>query len=168
MANVTVRRQDGGEGEIQQQQTQRRAVHPFRMLRDLLGFDPFQQMSPLIQQREMAFLPDFEIKETKDALIFKADMPGVEQNDLDITIDGRRLVVAGHREMEKEQRDETFYAVERAYGNFTRAFTLPDGLDTDRVQAALDKGVLTLHIPKSQQAKAKKVEIGKSTPGAKA
>jgi HSP20 family protein len=72
----------------------------------------------------LRFVPDFEVKETKEGFVFKADVPGIKEKDLEITMTGNRLTISGKREAEMEERSDTYYACERSYGSFTRAFTL--------------------------------------------
>src|SRR5690348_6755093 len=114
------------------------ARDPFTMARDLLGWDPFfgdRQMS--------AFAPTFEVKETNEAFTLKADVPGVEEKDLDVAIHNGVLTVSGHREAEERKEGESYALYERQYGSFTRSFSLPDIADSERIDAKLDKGVLT-------------------------
>jgi HSP20 family protein len=133
---------------------------PFRMMRDLLRWDPFSEMTPFAGiDRGIAFAPQFEVKETQDAYVFKADLPGVKESDLDISVTGNRLSVSGRREAEERHEGETYYAYERSYGSFTRAFTLPDGVDADHVNAELRDGVLALRVPKKPEAQPKKIEL---------
>lgn len=141
--------------------------HPLQMVRDMLGFDPFQAMLALpsaFEPRETLFAPDFEVKETPEAYIFKADIPGVKEEDLDISMTRNRVVVSGKREAEATQEGETYYTCERSYGSFTRGFTLPEGVDTDNVRADLKDGVLTMTVPKKPEQQAKKVEIKTGQP----
>ena len=137
---------------------------PFRMMRDLVGWDPFREMMPSSPQMMGGFFPSFEIKETKEAYLFKADLPGVKQSDLEVTMTGNRLTVSGKRESEKQEQTDSFYASERSYGSFTRSFTLPDGVDTSNVRAELDQGVLTLQIRKSAAAQSKRIAVQSTTP----
>jgi HSP20 family protein len=139
---------------------------PFRMMRDLLRWDPFSEMTPFAGiDRGIAFTPQFEVKETQDGYVFKADLPGVKESDLDISVTGNRLTVSGRREAEERHEGETYYAYERSYGSFTRAFTLPDGVDADHVNAELRDGVLALRVPKKPEAQPKKIELkGGPTP----
>ncbi len=134
-----------------------------QLLRDLTGWDPFREMTPFtpfVSRTPMAaFAPQFEVKETKDAFIFKADLPGVEEKNIDVSLTGDRLTVSGLREEEERHEGERFFAYERAFGNFTRAFTLPDGVDGDQVGAELKDGVLTLHIAKKPEHQPKKISI---------
>ena len=138
-----------------------RAYEPTRRWRDVFGWDPFAEMMPALlhDERGLAFNPDFEVKETKDAFIFKADLPGVRETDLDISLTGNRLVVSGKREAEERKEEENFYMYERSYGTFSRAFTLPEGIDADQVQADLKEGVLSISIPKRPEAQPKKISL---------
>jgi HSP20 family protein len=77
----------------------------------------------------------------------------------DLTIGGSRLTVSGKRENEKEDKSDRYYAYERSYGSFTRSFTLPDGADTDKLRASLDKGVLAITVPKRAEVQAKRIAV---------
>ena len=135
---------------------------PFRRLRDLLRWDPYQEFLRLPweeRERVPAFAPAFEVKETKESYIFKADVPGIKEQDIEITVTGNRLMVTGKREMEQQEKGETFYTYERAYGSFSRTFTLPEGASADQVKAELKEGVLTVVFPKLPEVQPKKVMI---------
>jgi len=136
---------------------------PFDVMREMLSLDPLRALfgsSLGLQQMPMQnFMPHFEVRETDDAYIFRADLPGVKDDDLDITLAQNRLTVSGKREMEQRNEQDRYYAVERAYGSFTRTFTLPTDIDADRVEADLKDGVLNLKIPKSAEQQPKKVQV---------
>jgi HSP20 family protein len=91
--------------------------------------------------------------------VIKADLPGVEDKNLDVNLHNGVLTVAGHRDSEERKEGETFALYERQYGSFTRSFALPDVADGDRINAKLEAGVLTLSIPKKAEAKPRKIEI---------
>ena len=114
------------------------------------------------------FTPQFDVKESKDGYVFKADLPGIKEKDLDISLTGNRLTVSGRREEEQRQEEERFFAYERSYGSFSRSFTLPEGVDAENVQAELKDGVLTLNVAKKPEVKAKKIELKTIKPGEKA
>jgi HSP20 family protein len=156
MANITRR------GEAPPALTPRGELDPFRMMRELLRWDPFGEMAPsripLFEGRG-AFVPAFEVKEMAHEYLFKADLPGVRQDDLDISVTGNRLTVSGHRDAEERDEHATYYAFERSYGTFTRSFTLPEGVDPDRVRADLKDGVLTLIVPKRPEAQPRKINL---------
>jgi HSP20 family protein len=156
MANITVRKDNNG-GAL----ATRTEFDPMRLARELLRWDPFREMTSFGPSLEpaMAFSPAFDVKETKDGFTFKADLPGVKEADLDITRTGNRLSVSGKREADVEEKTDTYYAYERSYGSFTRAFTLPDGIDADHIHADLKEGVLTIVVPKKLEAQPKKITL---------
>jgi len=131
---------------------------PFHWMR----WGPFRQAAPFLTGEELPerLTPDFEIKETKDGFVFKADVPGVKEKDLEITLTGDRLTISGKREAEKEENTDTYYARERSYGGFTRAFKLPEGADgNNQVRAELNQGVLTLFLPKKAELQPRRIEV---------
>jgi HSP20 family protein len=136
---------------------------PMRAMRDLLRWDPFREMAPALPALRgwdrMAFNPSFDVTETDDAFQFKADVPGVKPEELEITCTGNRLQISGTRQSEEETKTSTVYTYERQHGSFTRSFTLPDGADLDHAKSELKDGVLTLTVPKRPGAQAKKIEI---------
>ena len=137
-------------------------IDPLQIMRDLTGWDPFREMTtstPFVSRPLVAFTPQFEVKETKNAFIFKADLPGVEEKNIEVNLTGNRLTVSGLRDQEDRHEGENFFVDERVFGNFTRVFTLPDGVDGDQVSADLKDGVLTIHIPKKPEHQPKKVSI---------
>src|SRR5512138_772852 len=98
-----------------------RLLDPFEMMRDLIRWDPLSEVGAG-GTRYFPFVPSFEVKETRDAYVFKADLPGVREDDLDINLTGNRLTVSGTRQEEKHEDDDRFYAYERSYGTFSRSF----------------------------------------------
>lgn len=124
------------------------AFDPPRWLSRMMGWDPFHELTPFLTEPREALEVPFEIKETKDAFVLEGDVPGVAATDLDVSLNGDRLTVSGKREAEKAEEGETYHTVERSYGSFTRGFTLPDGVDTDAIHAALRDGVLSIVLPK--------------------
>jgi HSP20 family protein len=137
----------------------RRELDPFRIMREFLRWDPFREMAPPWPADGTTYAPAFEVKETKDAFVFKADLPGIKEKDLEVTAAGNRLTVAGKREEEKETKDETYFAYERSYGSFARTFTLPDQADIAHVRAELKDGELTVVVPKTPEAVSKKIPV---------
>jgi HSP20 family protein len=157
MANIEVRKNGETGGTIAPAREQH--YSPFRMMRELMNWDPFREMIPVIPDQLAEFAPAFDVKETKDAYVFKADVPGVKDADLEVTVTGNRLTISGKREETKEDKGDRYYTYERNYGSFTRSFTLPEGVDTNSTQADLKDGVLTLSIHKTPQAQAKKIPV---------
>ena len=103
--------------------------------------------------------PPVDIYETDDALILKAELPGVSKDDVSIEIHQNTLILRGQRKHEAEVKEEHYHRVERAYGTFQRSFTLPTLVDQEHVQATYKDGVLELRLPKSEAAKPKRIAI---------
>ena len=129
---------------------------PFSMARELLSWDPLFGGRPA-----SAFSPAFEVKETADAFILKADLPGVVEADLDINVHNSVLTVSGSRQAEERREGESYALYERQFGSFSRSFSLPDMADGERIEAKLENGVLTLSIAKKAEAKPRKIALKK-------
>ena len=160
MSNIQIRKQNGDRPAVAAPSELPR--DPWRAMRALLGWDPFREMSPFaaLDERTVAvYAPAFDVKETKDAYQFKADVPGIAEKDLEVTMTGNRLTVSGKRDEEREDKSEQYYAYERNYGSFSRSFTLPDGADTDKLRASLEKGVLEITVPKKPEVQPKKIAV---------
>ena len=157
MADLSVRRNAGALPQ------RRQSWDPFEQMQELMGFDPLEQFGRLLSGRGegMQFVPAFEVKETKDAFTFKADLPGVEEKDLDVTVTEDRITVSGKRESEQRNEGERYFTYERQYGAFSRSFTLPEGVNADEVQAELKDGVLSLRLPKRPESQPRRITIGK-------
>jgi HSP20 family protein len=164
MANLSVRRNEPREPLGGTLMEPLRALDPLRMIRDLLGADPFGGM---VQATGTMFAPDIEIKETKDAYMLTIDLPGVREQDIEVSITGNRLAVSGKREEEERREDDRFFVYERAYGTFSRSFVLPEGADVNSVKAELRNGVLAISVPKKAEVQARRVEIGGKESGQK-
>lgn len=134
---------------------------PFEMMRQMMSWDPFAELSRSFTGGAgfSNFNPSFELKETKDAFVFKADLPGVKEDDLEVSLTGNRLTVSGKRDEEVRQEDDRYFAYERSFGAFSRSFTLPSGADADHVDADLKSGVLTLVVPKKPEAQPKRIQL---------
>jgi HSP20 family protein len=105
------------------------------------------------------WLPTVDISETKDKLLIKAELPGLDAKDVDVSISGDILTIKGEKKKEEEQKDEHFYACERYNGFFQRSFRLPVTIRADKIEASFDKGVLEIVLPKTEEAKKKKINI---------
>jgi HSP20 family protein len=150
MANITVEKEGAARPQIARQET----WDPFRAMRDLMRLEPFT-----LGSLDRDFAPAFEVKETKDAYEFKADVPGVSAKDLDVKMTNNRLTVSGKREAEKTDKGDTYYTYERSYGSFARSFTIPEGVNADAIRADLNDGVLKISVPKKPEAKPREVQI---------
>ncbi|MGH7434605.1 MAG: Hsp20/alpha crystallin family protein [Polyangiaceae bacterium] len=166
MSNISIRKN----GETPAASTPAEvSSEPWRTMRALLSWNPFHDMTLLplgspgaahpFGRRDVEMSPAFEVKETKDAYLFRADVPGIDERDLEVTITGRRLAVAGKREEEHEEKADRYYTYERDYGSFTRAFNLPEGADVDGLRASLEHGVLTVTVPKKPEVQPKKIAV---------
>lgn len=103
--------------------------------------------------------PSIDVSETDKAVEVTAELPGVEEKDLDVSVTEDVLTIKGEKKAEKETQEKDYRVVERSYGAFHRSVTLPCEVEADKVEATFDKGVLTLKLPKSPQAKAKAHKI---------
>jgi len=110
--------------------------------------------------------PPVDLYDTEEALILKAELPGLSKDDIHIEVHDRTLTLRGERKHEAEVKEERFQRRERAYGSFQRAFWLPTTVDTEKIQANFKDGVLELRIPKSEAAKPKKIAIAGEEKGA--
>jgi HSP20 family protein len=136
-----------------------RELDPFRMMEALLRWDPFRSEGGWVSDT-VEFAPRFDVKETKDAYLVKADLPGIADKDVDITVTGNVLTISGQREEERREEGERYYTTERSFGRFSRSLSLPDGADADNVKADLKDGVLTLQIPKRPEVQPKRISVG--------
>lgn len=174
-------RNDQGQGSMVRQERpelvrdpfQMMTRDPFRLMREMMTdpFRLFQQMAPWgdfgTQGRELAWNPSFEVRETDDAFLFKGDMPGVKQEDIDINLVGSTLQISGKREREEEKDEGTLHTYERSYGSFSRSFSLPEVADLDKVRCDLKDGVLTLVVPKKAGTAPHRRKIQVGSPVAK-
>jgi len=137
------------------------AAHdPFALARTFFGMDPF--FGTRENPGRARFVPSFEVKETEEAYVLSADVPGVKDEDLDISIHRNVLTVSGSRHSEERKEGENYHLYERQYGEFARSFSLPDEADGDSVAASMDAGVLTIRVAKKAQSKPRKISVGKA------
>ena len=163
MANISVRKEEPSQVTTPQSYDD---WEPARLIRQFFGWDPFREMAPLLRRDMNTFMPAFDVKETKDGYLFKADLPGVKESDIDIQLTGNRLNITGKREAEKQEKTDTLYTYERSSGSFARSFTLPDDVIAANIHAELRDGVLTLHVPRKPQATPQKIPLKSNTPKA--
>src|ERR1700683_2796621 len=105
------------------------------------------------------YAPPVDIYEDEHNITLKLEVPGIDEKDIDVRIEGNTLTVHGERKIEKEEKEENFRRVERQYGSFTRTFTLPTTVDSEKVSANYDKGVLKITLPKKAEAKPKQIKV---------
>jgi len=105
------------------------------------------------------WLPSVDISETEDNLLIKAELPGLETQDVKVSISGYLLTIKGEKKKEKEEKDEHHHYMERYSGSFERSFRIPVNVKSDKVEAVFDKGVLKVTLPKAEEARKKEIEI---------
>jgi HSP20 family protein len=103
--------------------------------------------------------PAVDMADEKDAIVVKVDLPGLDQKDIEVTVQDGTLTIRGERKEEKEEKKDNYYCSERSYGAFLRSLPLPQGVEADQVKATFKKGVLEVRLPKAKEAKGKTVEI---------
>ena len=145
------------------------------MARHLIRWDPFREMNSLRddmerisdavygryprERSEISWAPPLDIEETKEAFVVRAEVPGMNKEDIKISLTGDTLCISGARGHESEQNGRTFHRVERMYGKFQRTLVLPSDVAGDKVKAAYRNGVLELTLPKSEKAKLQEIAI---------
>jgi len=112
-----------------------------------------------------AWAPAVDIYETQDELVVKADLPAVIEKDLDVRVENNMLTIRGERKFEREVSEDSYLRVERAYGSFSRSFSLPNTVNTDAIKAEYRNGVLTVRMPKREESKPKQIKVSISSNG---
>ena len=133
-------------------------LSPFRKEMDRL-WNRFLGETPFARTFNEMWSPSVDISETKDDFVVKAELPGLEAKDVNVSISGNVLTIKGEKKAEEEEKDEHYHRVERYSGSFQRAFQLPSGVKADKVEANFDKGVLKVTLPKVEEAKKKEIEV---------
>jgi HSP20 family protein len=109
--------------------------------------------------------PAVDIYETEDELVVKADLPDVNEKEMDVRVEDNMLTIRGERKFEKSVTEDNFLRVERAYGAFSRSFSLPHTVNAEAIQAEYKNGVLNIHIPKREEAKPKQIKVNVAASG---
>jgi HSP20 family protein len=107
-----------------------------------------------------SFVPPVDIYEDEHTLVLKLEVPGVNEEDLNVSLENNLLTVSGERKFEKEEKEENFHRIERRYGSFARTFRLPNTIDPEKVEAGYDKGLLKITVAKRAEAKPKQIKVG--------
>lgn len=110
-------------------------------------------------QGNRPWTPAVDIYETENELVFKADLPEVDQKDIDVRVENQTLTIAGERKFESKENGKGYHRIERSYGQFTRSFSVPSTFDTENINAQFKNGVLTVTLPKKEAAKPRQVKI---------
>jgi len=152
------------------------------MARDLTLWRPFRELTPFRDfermRREMdriwdtffergisrgeeeeGWLPSLDVAETKNEIVVKAEVPGMDPKDIDISLSDGLLTIKGEKKQEREEKEENYHLVERSYGSFTRSIRLPKEIQSDKINASYKNGVLKVVLPKSEEAKKKEIKI---------
>lgn len=139
----------------------------------ILKWDPFKDLQAIQEKIDRIFeeslrgrdipsglwTPAVDIYETDDAIILEAELPGMNEKDIDVRVEDNVLTIKGERKIEQERKEENYYRMERYYGTFQRSFTLPSNLETDKIKAEYKKGILKVVMPKKEQAKPKQIKV---------
>jgi len=146
----------------------------------IIRWDPFRDMVTLREkmnrlfedavthrgeERELissAWAPAVDIYEDENQLVLSAEVPGLEEKDVEIKIEDSTLIIQGERKMQKETKEENYHRIERAYGSFYRSFSLPNYIDQEKIHAEHENGVLKITMPKKAELKPRKVKIVKA------
>jgi HSP20 family protein len=140
---------------------------------DLVKWEPFKELATMRagMDRLMDSLfnigtplkglwaPDLDISETDEEVLVKADLPGIDEKDLSVSLSGNNLLIKGEKKEEKEEKGKHFHRIERSFGGFQRMVALPVGVDADRIRAEYNKGVLEVHLPKKPEAKPHQIPV---------
>ncbi len=129
-----------------------------RRFEDIFG-RPF---APAVWRRfpaEMGWAPPIEVFEKEDKFIVKAEIPGMKEEDIDVSVVGDTLTIKGERKAETEVKEEDYYCCERSYGSFSRAISLPSTVDAKKIEASYEDGVLEVTLPKAPEVKPKKISV---------
>ena len=144
----------------------------------LVRWDPFRELEDMSERLNRMFsrpavpakngkesltvadwIPTVDISETDGEYVIKAELPEVKKEDVKITLEDGVLTLTGERRQEKEEKSTKYHRVERSYGSFVRSFSLPDLVDETKVKAEYRDGMLNLHLPKSEKAKPRAIEV---------
>lgn len=144
-------------------------------MNSVIRWEPFRNVNSLQEQFSRLFdtsfpgrssesdlttwAPAVDIQETENELVLKADLPGIEEKDIDVRIENNTLTIRGERKFEKQVNEDNYLRVERSYGSFSRSFSLPNTINTEAIKAEYKNGVLTVQMPKRAESKPKQVKV---------
>ena len=146
----------------------------WKPFRDLAPFNDFGRMGREMDQlwdtffegtverrarEDLVWLPSVDVSETKNDIVVKAELPGMDPKDIGITLSDGHLMIKGEKKHQKEEKEEDYHFVERSYGSFVRAVHLPKQVKNEKISASYKNGVLKIVLPKSEEAKTKGVKI---------
>ncbi len=136
-------------------------ANPFMSLQREIDrlFDDFTRGFPTFGNGKADLLPSMDVTETDKQIEITAELPGLEEKDVQINVADNLLTIRGEKKAEKEEKDKDYRLIERSYGSFERTLELPDGVNTDAIQASIAKGVLKVTVPKPAPAQSKKIDV---------
>lgn len=134
-----------------------------RLFEDLVTSPRFEDTEIM----QSTWSPAVDIYETENELVLTAELPGIDEKDVEIKIEDNTLSIKGERKFEKETKEENYHRIERAYGSFFRSFSLPHYVDQEKISAEFENGLLRIHMPKKAEVKPRKVKILKPQSGEK-
>ena len=143
-------------------------ISPWRPFRDLERmrkemdrlWDSFFEGRPSRKAEEVGeWLPTLDVLETKNDLVVRAEIPGIDPKDIDISLANDILTIKGEKKQEIEEKEENYHLIERSYGSFTRMARLPREVQSDKISASYKNGILKITLPKSEEAKKKEIKI---------
>ena len=136
-----------------------REVTRLRREMDRLWEDYFGAGRRGLRPLEAEWAPAVDVSETAEEVVVKAEVPGMEAKDIDISLSGDILTIKGEKKSEREETKENYHLVERSYGSFSRSLKLPAAVVVDKIEASYQKGVLTISCPKKEEVKPKTIEV---------
>jgi HSP20 family protein len=117
------------------------------------------QMPDVFRQESRSWTPRIDMQETETDYVIEADLPGVSRDDITVSVEGQTLVISGERQAEDTRDADGWRHVERAFGKFQRAFQLPTTVNADGIEAQYRDGVLSVHVPKAEEAKTRRIDV---------
>jgi len=123
-----------------------------RLMESFLGTSPFPEAKG-------EWVPALDVAETENEIVVKAEVPGIDKKDIDVTIRGDRLTISGEKKDERKEKKDTYTVYERRHGSFSRTITLPTDVNLDKVEAEFKNGVLTIRLPKTEETKARRISV---------
>ena len=140
----------------------------------IVRWDPFRELTALqgevnrlfsrvsggdVAERQ-SWIPSVDVVETKDAITLKADLAGMDPNDINLEMEDNVLAISGERRFQEEVEEDKYYRIERRYGSFSRSIALPQDVDPEKIEAEYENGVLTVSVPKVEAVKPKRISVG--------
>jgi HSP20 family protein len=130
-----------------------------RRFEDIFGRSILPAVWARIPTVEMGWAPAIDVFETEDKFVVKAELPGMKEEDIDISVTGNTLTIKGERKAESEVKEEDYYCCERSYGTFSRSIAVPSNVDANKIEANYESGLLEVSLPKVPEVKPKKITV---------